>query len=88
MAASSHPEPSSPSWPQNRQDAQVEHVVRVLRGYRVLTEADLREASGAARWSDAGFRRALDEAVSRGRIRRLGNELYESVELRPRWQRR
>jgi hypothetical protein len=83
MAASSQPEQSSPLWPHNRQDAQVEHIVRVLRGYRVLTETALREASGAAHWSDAGFRRALDEAVSRGRIRRLGNELYESVEHDP-----
>ena len=58
----------------------MEHLVRVLRSYRVLTHASLRKASGAAHWSDSGFRRALDTAVASGRIRRLGDELYESVE--------
>jgi hypothetical protein len=44
------------------------------------TREDLVEACGAAHWSDHGFRRALDKAVSSGKIRRLSDDLYEIVE--------
>jgi nucleotide-binding universal stress UspA family protein len=64
----------------SRQDAEVEDIVRALRGYRVLTRSRLMEACGAAHWTDAGFRRALARAVSTGRIRRLGEDLYEITE--------
>ena len=61
----------------SRQDAEVEDVVRTLSGYGVLTRARLLELCGAAHWSDGGGRRAVADAVSRGRIRQLGDDLYE-----------
>jgi hypothetical protein len=70
------PRPSTP-WPHSRREAEVERIVRALREYGVLTRARLLEFSGAAHWSDAGARRALADAVSSGRIRRLGDDLYE-----------
>lgn len=77
-APSGTPPPDAPSpWPHSREEAEVEAVVSALRGYGVLTRARLAEVSGAAHWSDSGFRRALARAVSSGRIRRLGDNLYE-----------
>jgi hypothetical protein len=61
----------------SRHDAEVEEVVRTLSGYGVLTRARLLELCGAAHWSDGGGRRAVADAVSRGRIRHLGDDLYE-----------
>jgi osmotically inducible protein OsmC len=61
----------------SRQDAEVEDVVRTLRAYGVLTRARLLELCGAAHWSDGGGRRAVADAVSSGRIRQLGDDLYE-----------
>jgi hypothetical protein len=63
-----------------RQEAEVEDIVRALRGYGVLTRARLLEVCGAAHWSDPGARRALALAVSSGRIRQLGDDLYEIAE--------
>jgi hypothetical protein len=65
------------SRPHSREEAEVEEIVRALRGYGVLTRARLAEICGAAHWSDLGFRRALAQAVSSGRVRRLGDHLYE-----------
>jgi hypothetical protein len=67
-------------WPRNRQEAEVEDIVHALRGYRVLTRVRLREVCGAGHWSDAGFKRALAYAVSTGRVRQLGADLYEISE--------
>jgi len=67
-------------WPHSRQEAEVEAIVRALRGYGVLTRARLAEVSGAAHWSDSGFRGALTQAISSGRIRGLGENLYEISE--------
>jgi lipoyl-dependent peroxiredoxin len=61
----------------SRREAEVEHVVRTLRGYGVLTRARLLELCGAGHWSDRGGRRAIADAVSSGRIRQLGDDLYE-----------
>ena len=61
----------------SRQQAEVEDVVRTLRGYGVLTRARLLELCGAGHWSDGGGRRAVADAVSSGRIRQLGDDLYE-----------
>jgi osmotically inducible protein OsmC len=61
----------------SRQEAEVEDVVRTLRGYGVLTRARLLELCGARHWSDGGGRRAVADAVSSGRIRQLGDDLYE-----------
>jgi hypothetical protein len=63
-----------------RQEAEVEDIVRALRGYGVLTRTRLLEVCGAAQWSDPGARRALALAVSSGRIRQLGDDLYEIAE--------
>jgi 3-phenylpropionate/trans-cinnamate dioxygenase ferredoxin reductase subunit len=81
-ATGERPATSPTPWAHSRADAEVEHIVRVLRGYRVLTRTQLLEISGAAHWSDAGFRRALREAVSTGRVRRLGDDFYEITEDR------
>jgi hypothetical protein len=69
-------------WPRphSRLEVEVEDVVRALRGYRVLTRAGLVEACGAAHWADRSFAQALGEAVSTGRVRRLGDDLYETTE--------
>jgi osmotically inducible protein OsmC len=61
----------------SRQEAKVEDVVRTLSGYGVLTRARLLELCGATHWSDGGGRRAIADAVSSGRIRQLGDDLYE-----------
>jgi hypothetical protein len=71
------PDDAATPWPHSRQEAEVEAVVSALRGYGALTRARLAEISGAVHWSDAGFRRALDQAVSSRMIRRLGDDLYE-----------
>jgi hypothetical protein len=69
-------EASSPGA-HSREEAEVEEIVHALRAYRVLTRARLREVCRAAQWSDAGFEHALAHAVSTGRVRRLGDDLYE-----------
>ena len=71
------PGASSSTRPHNRQEAEVENIVRALRGYGVLTRARLLDVCGATHWSDAGATRALARAVSTGRIRQLGDDLYE-----------
>jgi 3-phenylpropionate/trans-cinnamate dioxygenase ferredoxin reductase component len=71
--------PLSP-WPHSRLEAEVEDVVSALRRYGVLTRARLAEFCGAAHWSEPGFKRALAAAVSAGRIKRLGDDLYEITE--------
>ena len=77
MSSGKKPDDAVTPWPHSRQEAEVEAVVSALRGYGVLTRARLAEVSGAVHWSDSGFRRALDQAVSSGMIRRLGDDLYE-----------
>ncbi len=74
------PAASVSPWPHSRGEAEVEAVVRALRGYGVLTHDRLVEVCGAAHWSDHGFRRALGKALSDGRVRRLGDDLYEATE--------
>ena len=68
---------SSSTRPHSRQEAEVEEIVRALRGYGVLTRARLLDVCRATHWSDAGAKRALARAVSTGRIRQLGDDLYE-----------
>jgi len=46
----------------------------------MLTRARLLELCGAAHWSDPGAEGALAHAVSSGRIRQLGDGLYEIAE--------
>jgi len=73
-------------WPHSPAEAEVEDVVTAPRGYGALTREDLVEACGATHWSDHGFRRAVDRAVSSGKIRALSGELYE-IANRP-WRKR
>ena len=68
---------SSSTRPHSRQEAEIEEFVRALRGYGVLTRARLLDVCRATHWSDAGAKRALARAVSTGRIRQLGDDLYE-----------
>lgn len=63
-----------------RREAEVDHIVATLRPYRVLTRARLANVCGAVHWSQADFRRALALAVSSGRVKALGRELYEITE--------
>jgi hypothetical protein len=74
------PANASSRRPHSRQEAEVEDIVHALRGYRVPTRARLREVCGAAQWSDSGFKRALTYAVSTGKVRQLGDDLYEIAE--------
>jgi hypothetical protein len=74
------PAGSSSPWPHSREEAEVERIVHALRGYGVLSRAGLADVCGAAHWSDSGFARALARAVSTGRIKRLGDDLYETTE--------
>jgi hypothetical protein len=64
----------------NRRQAEAEHIAATLRTYGVLTRARLVDLCGAGHWSPAAFAQALELAVSSGRVRRLGNELYETSE--------
>jgi lipoyl-dependent peroxiredoxin len=71
------PAHSSSPWPHSRQEAEVEDIVHALRRYGVLTRTRLLDICGAAHWSDSGAKRALADAVSSGKIRQLGDDLYE-----------
>jgi lipoyl-dependent peroxiredoxin len=73
---------ASSRMPHGRQEAEVEDIVHALRGYGVLTRARLLDVCGAAHWPDSGGKRALAHAVSSGRIRRLGDDLYEIADRR------
>lgn len=65
----------------SRREAEVHQIVATLRTYGgVLTQARLRELCGAAHWSEPGFASALSLAVSSGRVKTLGGELYEVAE--------
>jgi osmotically inducible protein OsmC len=66
--------------PHGREEVEVEDIVCALRGYGVLTRARLLDVCGAVHWSDSGAKRALAHAVSSGRVRRLGDDLYELAE--------
>ena len=61
-------------------EAEAADIVRVLRGYGVLTKRSLTELCHAGRWRERKFEDALSLAVSHGLVRRLGSELYESVD--------
>lgn len=61
----------------NRLEAELEELTKVLRGFGVLTHDRLKELSGARRWSGPHFERVLQEGIRDGRIRRLGDDLYE-----------
>jgi hypothetical protein len=75
------PKPESGGFhPHSRLEAEVEHLYRVLHRYGVLTRQRLLEECGVERWGDATFRAVLRQAVADGRVRPLGDELFECVE--------
>jgi hypothetical protein len=67
--------------PHSLRDAEAEEIVATLRTYGVLTRTRLAEFCGAVHWSDPDFRRALALAVSSGRVKPLGDELYGISDL-------
>jgi hypothetical protein len=71
---------SSSPWPHSRQEAETEAIVHALHRYGVLTRARLLDVCGAAHWPDSGAERALAHAVSSGRIKQFGDDLYEIAE--------
>jgi hypothetical protein len=81
-AESAPPARSTSPWPHSRQEAEVEDIVRALRRYGVLTRARLLDVCGAAHWSPSGGKRALARAVASGRIKPLGDDLYEIADHR------
>jgi hypothetical protein len=74
------PAGASSPWPHTRQEAETEDIVHALRSYGVLTRARFLDICGAAHWSDSGAEGALAHAVASGRIRQLGDDLYEIAE--------
>jgi hypothetical protein len=74
------PAGSSSPWPHTRQEAETEDIIHALRSYGVLTRARLLDICGAAHWSNSGAEGALAHAVASGRIRQLGDDLYEIAE--------
>ena len=74
------PAGSSSPWPHTQHEAETEDIVHALRSYGVLTRARLPDICGAAHWSDSGADGALAHAVASGRIRQLGDDLYEIAE--------
>jgi hypothetical protein len=71
---------SSSPWPHTRHEAETEDIVHALRSYGVLTRARPLDSCRAARRSDSGAEQALAHALSSGRIRQLGDDLYEIAE--------
>jgi hypothetical protein len=63
--------------PHNFNDAEGEEIIRCLRSYGVLTHNRLRERVGADEWRESTFENCLSGLVRRGRVIRLGDELYE-----------
>ncbi|HKN93575.1 MAG TPA: hypothetical protein VJU60_04510 [Thermoleophilaceae bacterium] len=64
----------------SRMEAELEELTRVLRSFGVLTYANLKELSGARRWTGPHFDYVLHVAIREGRIRKLGDELYELID--------
>lgn len=66
--------------PHSRRDAEVEDIIATLRRYGTLTRPRLADLCGAEHSSDPAFAGALALAVSGGKIRLLGNEVYETTD--------
>ena len=61
----------------SRSEAEITELTRVLRSYGVLTGYWLKELSGAQHWEAPIFESVLCDAIRTGRIRKLGDDLYE-----------
>jgi hypothetical protein len=78
--AGSAPAGSSSPWPHTRQEAETEDIVHALPSHGVLARARLLDICGAAHWSDSGADQAVAHARSSGRIRQVGDDLYQTAE--------
>lgn len=67
--------------PASHYEAEIAHIVRTLRSYGVLTATRLCELAGGERWTGHTFHAALTAAVRSGRVKRLGDELYELADV-------
>lgn len=78
----SHTPPSRPDSrrPHSRHEAEVQEILAALSGHRVQTLARIKELCWGEQWSDQTFERALQRAISSGKVRPLGNDTYELVE--------
>ena len=59
---------------------EVEAIGRAVDEGGQISRDELFRMAGARRWGPGRFRRALDEAVAAGRIRRTGRGRYEAPE--------
>jgi hypothetical protein len=65
----------------HRSAARTARIERVLRSFRILTHDSLAElCDERSLGGRAAFDQALEDAVACGTVRRLGDELYETVE--------
>ena len=58
-------------------EPEVDHLVRTLRSYGVLTREQLLERSGAQHWARESFDTALRRGIADGSIKQLDDELFE-----------
>jgi hypothetical protein len=58
-------------------EAEGEEICKALRSYGVLTHDRLCEMVGGQEWRESHFDVCLSGLVKRGRVIRLGDELYE-----------
>ena len=66
--------------PHNYSEAEGEEIVKALRSYGVLTRDRLCEMVAGEEWREGHFDVCLSGLVKRGRVIRLGDELYELSE--------
>ena len=64
----------------NYSEAEGEEIVKALRSYGVLTRDRLCEMVAGEEWRESHFDVCLAGLVKRGRVVRLGDELYELSE--------
>ena len=63
--------------PHTYNEAEGEEIVKALRSYGVLTHDRLCEMVSGQEWRESHFDVCLSGLVKRGRVIRLGDELYE-----------
>ncbi len=66
--------------PHSYNEAEGEEIVKALRSYGVLTHDRLCEIVTGGEWRESHFDVCLAGLVKRGRVTRLGDELYELSE--------
>ena len=63
--------------PHSYNEAQGEEIVHALRSYGVLTHERLCDIVDGHEWREGTFETCLSMLIKRGRVVRLGDELYE-----------